>query len=426
MLNSTGNSMNPYATTNPIQTTTTHFPSSAHIESLLPYYNNTHQYMSSEPIYLQQLAKSALNVTATGCGAGNPPPPPPSIQLHNHPDDSGLTFNNSSTLHHHLPAKRNRDSTSCAATPPLVSASASASMCVNNNNNNKRSGSILSVGHRPVTASSSVRGGGTGMSFLGEDLSLQMMQSQLEIDRMITLHMEKVRIEMETRRRKQLQRIIDTIEQAIVKKLRDKEDQVDKIGKINWALEERIKSLYMENQIWRDLAQTNEATANALRSNLEQVLAQANNHNNLYQTTTAAATAAAAAPLPRTNFTNTEQEEEEDGGVFRGRLDMTADEAESCCGSTSGCGGDNDDDEVEGGGRWKKVARREDDVGNNYSGNNCDDSKRRMCKRCGDMESSVLLLPCRHLCVCAACGPYIDTCPICNSVKSASVHVNLS
>ncbi|KAL2523365.1 WD repeat domain-containing protein [Forsythia ovata] len=37
--------------------------------------------------------------------------------------------------------------------------------------------------------------------------------------------------------------------------------------------EERVKSLCVENQIWRDLAQTNEATANTLRCNLKEVLA---------------------------------------------------------------------------------------------------------------------------------------------------------
>ncbi|XP_022738966.1 BOI-related E3 ubiquitin-protein ligase 1-like [Durio zibethinus] len=42
--------------------------------------------------------------------------------------------------------------------------------------------------------------------------------------------------------------------------------------KLNWVLRERVKSLYEENQLWRDLAQTNEATTNSLRTNLEQVL----------------------------------------------------------------------------------------------------------------------------------------------------------
>ncbi|CAN1128222.1 Probable BOI-related E3 ubiquitin-protein ligase 3 [Linum perenne] len=53
----------------------------------------------------------------------------------------------------------------------------------------------------------------------------------------------------------------------MMKRLKAKEEEIKKIGKLNWAMEEKVKSLCMENQIWRDLAQTNEATTNALRSN---------------------------------------------------------------------------------------------------------------------------------------------------------------
>ncbi|KAE9587599.1 hypothetical protein Lalb_Chr23g0275641 [Lupinus albus] len=39
------------------------------------------------------------------------------------------------------------------------------------------------------------------------------------------------------------------------------------------TLQEKMKSLCVENQIWRELAQTNETTTNNLCRNLEQVLA---------------------------------------------------------------------------------------------------------------------------------------------------------
>ncbi|KAF2317659.1 hypothetical protein GH714_039490 [Hevea brasiliensis] len=110
-------------------------------------------------------------------------------------------------------------------------------------------------------------------SFLGQDFSLQIEQQQLDIDRLISQHMEKVRMELEDKRKRQARRIIEAIEEGMLKRLRAKEEEIEKMGKLNWALEERVKSLCIENQIWRDLAQTNEATANALRTNLEQVLA---------------------------------------------------------------------------------------------------------------------------------------------------------
>lgn len=202
------------------------------------------------------------------------------------------------------------------------------------------------------------------LSFLGHDLSLQIQQQQLDVDRLISQHMDKVRIEIEEKRKMQSRRIIEALEQGVMKRLRAKEQEIERIGKLNWALEERVKSLCIENQIWRDLAQTNEATATALRSNLEQVL---------------------AAQVGR--------------GATVDEAAAVADDAESCYGSS-------DEDE-----------RRTLAGGGEGSG---------MCRNCGKEESCVLLLPCRHLCLCTVCGSSVHVCPICKSTKDASVHVNMS
>ncbi|GAB4836685.1 hypothetical protein Ancab_001598 [Ancistrocladus abbreviatus] len=351
---------------NPISgTTTTAATTTAIHDALLPFYNSS-------------VAGEAV---------------PPTAKMTTQPlmkDDSGLT--NHHHQHHHLlplPRKRSRDST----------------MTVINN------GPLLSL---PTTTSSVQKDtnrciSSAGLvSFLGEDLSLQVMQQQLDVDRLISLHMEKLRMEIEERRKLQSRRIMEAIQEAITNGLRDKEEEIEKIGKLNWALEEKVKSLCFENQIWKDLAHTNEATANALRTNLEQLLAEVRDDR------MAANGGGGAACV-------------EEAGV--------ADDVESCCGSTGGYG---DGREVEQQ-RWRKVARtagiggerkceeRNDKCGNGYEGKIGNfDGNRRLCKECGRGESNVLLLPCRHLCLCAGCGPAINSCPICNSVKTASVHVNLS
>ncbi|XP_076915754.1 putative BOI-related E3 ubiquitin-protein ligase 3 [Bidens hawaiensis] len=183
--------------------------------------------------------------------------------------------------------------------------------------------------------------------FLNEDIiGSQIYQQQFEIDRFITNHNEKVKTEMEEIRKQNSMRLI-TLYEGLLNKLKTKEDEIMKIRLVNHSLEEKVKSMTIENQIWRELAQTNEATANALRNNLQQVLEQA-------------------------------QQQQQ-------RVDM-ADDAESHCGG--GGGGE------------------------------------RRCRRCGKEESSVLLLPCRHLCVCRLCVSAISTCPVCNCAKSAGVQVN--
>ena len=250
-------------------------------------------------------------------------------------------------------------------------------------------------------------------SLFCEELSLQMQQQQLEIDRLIAenvrnltgfkifiylfisflndqteifefrkwnwiglnlLQTEKVRLEVQERRKRQSRMLVNAIHQGIGKKLKEKDEEIQRIGKLNWLLQERVRTLSVENQIWRELAQTNEATANSLRTNLEQVLAHVT-------------------------------EERQCGGGGGGEGGAAEEEAESCCGSNGEergeCGGER--------------------------GNEGEKSEKRKCRKCGVGESCVLLLPCRHLCICTACGSTtLTTCPVCNSVINASIHVNMS
>jgi E3 ubiquitin-protein ligase BOI-like protein len=66
------------------------------------------------------------------------------------------------------------------------------------------------------------------------------------------------------------------------------------------------------------------------------------------------------------------------------------------------------------------------------AGDNADDTASKAiaaapsCKVCGQGEACVLLLPCRHLSLCGACEPAVDTCPVCAATKNASLHVLLS
>ncbi|XP_058072026.1 probable BOI-related E3 ubiquitin-protein ligase 3 [Magnolia sinica] len=238
---------------------------------------------------------------------------------------------------------------------------------INNNNGN-------SNGNNPFLAISDQKEcHAHPFSFLGEDLSLQIQQQQLEIDRFIAQHAAKVRNELVERRRQQSKRLIAAVEERMMKRLKAKEEEIDKIGKLNWALEERVKTLCMENQIWRDLAQTNEATAIALRTNLDQVMAMVRSDP--------------------------------------GR--ETADDAESCCDSSS------HDEE-----RRRLAVPAQDKNGAQDKG----EAGRmvRVCRSCGKGEACVLLLPCRHLCLCTACGTCVHTCPVCKSSNNGSVHVNMS
>ncbi|KAL0363729.1 UNVERIFIED_CONTAM: E3 ubiquitin-protein ligase BOI [Sesamum calycinum] len=204
-------------------------------------------------------------------------------------------------------------------------------------------------------------------SFPAEDVLPQIQQYQLEIDTIISQHSKKIRLELEERQKQQARLLAAAIGGGVMKKLKEKDEQIQRMGKLNLVLQERVKSLYVENQLLRDLAQTNEATANSLRTNLEQVLLHVGR-------------------------------EERVSGIVE-------EDVESCCGSSEQGKGEQEKEE---GGSWHNDRR---------------------CKRCGERESCVLLLPCRHLCLCNVCGSgsqQLQACPVCDSPMNATLHVNMS
>ncbi|XP_071730313.1 probable BOI-related E3 ubiquitin-protein ligase 3 [Rutidosis leptorrhynchoides] len=208
-----------------------------------------------------------------------------------------------------------------------------------------------------------------GFTFLGEDISSQIHQHEFEIDQFVSHHIEKVRVDIEDRRKRNSRTLLTALEETITDKLRAKEDEITKISKLNLALEEKLKSMCIENQMWRELAMANESTVNTLRGNLKQVLEQV-----VYN----------------------------DGYGYRSKAEgdgnATVDDAQSCCESN---------------GNERMLAEQ-------------DSSKCRLvCKSCWKGESCVLLLPCRHLCLCTVCGSSVDICPICKSPTNISVHVHM-
>lgn len=171
----------------------------------------------------------------------------------------------------------------------------------------------------------------------------------------------KIRSEIEEYQRANRRRIVAAVEDVIANKLRAKEAKMDEILNLNRALHEKVKSLSNENQMWRDLAQTYEATVTTLRTNIQQVM------------------------------------------MHRARGCRGIDDSQSCCSSNNIKGGDEEEEDNK--------------VNINYDAGN-------WCRKCGKEESCVLLLPCRHLCVCTVCGLGLNICPVCKATKNASLVVN--
>ncbi|XP_054800435.1 E3 ubiquitin-protein ligase BOI-like [Prosopis cineraria] len=186
--------------------------------------------------------------------------------------------------------------------------------------------------------------------FLDQDLLPHIHNQQSEIDLLIAQHADNVRMELEEQRMRQLTVLHSAIQEVMMKKLKEKDEEIQKIRKLNWVLQERVKILTQENQIWKELAESNESTANSLRCNLEQVLAAHVSEGQHHHTVTAAA---------------------------------EVDDVKSCCRSN-------------GEGQWTAEAGKDTASGRR--------SCETLCGNCGVRES-ILLLPCRRVSLCTRVGP---------------------
>ncbi|KAJ6846071.1 putative BOI-related E3 ubiquitin-protein ligase 3 [Iris pallida] len=202
------------------------------------------------------------------------------------------------------------------------------------------------------------------LSPLSYDLYSRVHQQNIELDNIIRLQNERLRLELEESRKRQCRAlIISFLENSkVVKRLKEKERELEMANRRNAELEERLRQVSSENQMWFHVAKDNEALVSSLKSSLEQILLQN------------ALGAAAAAP-PAADAEEGYGDSEEGGAV-----------------------------------QWDGAARE----------------TTRKCSVCSRNDAGVLLLPCRHLCVCKGCESRVETCPVCNGRKNACLLIFMS
>lgn len=207
---------------------------------------------------------------------------------------------------------------------------------------------------------------------MADVLAAHAQQQAIVVDRILLKHAANMWTALAEQRKKQARLIVSTVEARAAKRLKAKDEEIERVRSMNWALEDRLRNLYVEAQMWRDMAQSNQAAANVLRGDLQRAL---------------------------------------DAQAVRGGGGGDVEDTGSCCwgdNHVTSCGND-EEEEV----RTPVVEQRAvAGVGR--------------CKGCGDGAAVVLLLPCRHLCVCASCAATAGACPACGCAKNGSVCVNFS
>eukprot|EP00249_Psilotum_nudum_P021158 c27997_g1_i1 orf=1032-2138(+) len=221
-----------------------------------------------------------------------------------------------------------------------------------------------------ATCSSGRSGAAHISSTLTEVLQSQMIKQKDEIDQFIRIQGERMKQVLEEKRQKHVRALLVAAENEVTKRLKDKEAELEKVNHRNLELGERVKQLSLETQFWQNIARNNELMVSNLRNSLEQVVAQSR-----------------------------EQSKEGCG-------ESEVDDAESCHYGE------------EGGGGVHILARtfRE----------NKELKQQRTCRVCLANEACILLLPCRHLCMCKDCEGRLDSCPVCSSTKTATVQVYMA
>ncbi|KAF7810032.1 BOI-related E3 ubiquitin-protein ligase 1-like isoform X2 [Senna tora] len=203
-------------------------------------------------------------------------------------------------------------------------------------------------------------------SLLSRDFASQIKQQRDEIHQFLQAQEEQLRRTLTEKRQRHYRALISAAEETVARRLREKEMEVEKATRRNAELEARAAQLSAEAQVWQAKAKAQEATAASLQAQLQQAMMSG-------------------------------------GGGGMG----TAEEVGLSC--------------AEGG-----AGQAEDAESAYVDPERVGSGGGPKCRGCGKRVASVVVLPCRHLCMCTKCDAHFRACPVCLNLKNSTVEVYLS
>jgi len=179
---------------------------------------------------------------------------------------------------------------------------------------------------------------------------------------------EQLRRTLAEKRQRHYRALLGAAEESIARRLREKEMEIEKATRRNAELEAHATQLSIDAQVWQAKVRTQEVTAASLQAQLQQAIMN--------------------------------------GGLAQDS--RRGDDGIRCPGGVEG-------------------QTQAEDAESAY----VDPDRVTVvpggpsCKACRKRMASVVLLPCRHLCVCTECDQVVPACPLCLHVRNSSVEVFL-
>ncbi|KAK6123513.1 hypothetical protein DH2020_042750 [Rehmannia glutinosa] len=198
------------------------------------------------------------------------------------------------------------------------------------------------------------------MLSLGSAVKMEIDRQTDEFGRYIKLQEESILKGVREINQRHTVSLLNALEKGVNRKLHEKELEIENLNRKNKELGDKIKQVAMEAQSWHYRAKYNESVVNVLKSNIQQLVEQGTAH------------------------------------AREGSGDSEVDDAISYSNHPRIISG---------------------------SGNQGGQNRLIQCRGCNAKGASVLILPCRHLCLCTDCEGLANVCPICQVMKTASVHV---
>ncbi|BFG31187.1 hypothetical protein CerSpe_174600 [Prunus speciosa] len=204
-------------------------------------------------------------------------------------------------------------------------------------------------------------------SVLTEDFATQIKHQRDELDQFLQAQGEQLQRTLAEKRQRHYRALLNAAEESIARRLREKEVEVEKATRRNAELEARAAQLSVEAQVWQAKARAQQATAVTLQAQLQQAMMSS-------------------------GFVTAQDSRRGDDGVA----------------SSAG---------VEG---------QAEDAESAYIDPERVTMSAPSCKACRKRVASVVILPCRHLCLCTECDQMAQACPLCLCMRNSSVEVFLS